>query len=252
MSRTTNPLDKNRFYGCPGRRSLNRELLYAVVYPFVGPGLVAIPSDRAKSAHGFVRNRDWKVHQTAHQGSETIVEITCSDCEDTRALWPHVFQLLLRVTVGQQLQVELIVTNNGDASFQYTGALHSYFAIGHIEQISIAGLEGVSYIDKMDEDVLKNQAGEIHFDRETDRIYVGTTSSCIINDAIKNRALCVSKDGSHSTVVWNPWDKKSAGMADFGNDEYPQMVCIEATNAAGDIKVDAGRSASIATTIKLQ
>ena len=42
-------------------------------------------------------------------------------------------------------------------------------------------------------------------------------------------------------------------MVDFGNDEYPQMVCIEATNAAGDIiKVDAGRSASIATTIKLQ
>jgi glucose-6-phosphate 1-epimerase len=41
----------------------------------------------------------------------------------------------------------------------------------------------------------------------------------------------VSKQGSQTTVVWNPWTKKSAAMPDFGDDEWPQMLCIETANA---------------------
>jgi Aldose 1-epimerase len=29
-------------------------------------------------------------------------------------------------------------------------------------------------------------------------------------------------------VVWNPWDKKAKAMSDFGDEEYKQMVCVEA------------------------
>ncbi|GKV20565.1 hypothetical protein SLEP1_g30666 [Rubroshorea leprosula] len=29
-------------------------------------------------------------------------------------------------------------------------------------------------------------------------------------------------------VVWNPWDKKAKAMADFGDDEYKHMLCVEA------------------------
>lgn len=29
------------------------------------------------------------------------------------------------------------------------------------------------------------------------------------------------------TVVWNPWDKKSKAMADFGDEEYKQMLCVD-------------------------
>lgn len=28
--------------------------------------------------------------------------------------------------------------------------------------------------------------------------------------------------------MWNPWDKKAKSMADFGDDEYKHMVCVEA------------------------
>lgn len=31
-----------------------------------------------------------------------------------------------------------------------------------------------------------------------------------------------------SAVVWNPWDKKSKAMADFGDEEYKHMLCVEA------------------------
>ena len=29
------------------------------------------------------------------------------------------------------------------------------------------------------------------------------------------------------TVVWNPWDKKSKSMVDFGDEEYKQMLCVD-------------------------
>ena len=34
--------------------------------------------------------------------------------------------------------------------------------------------------------------------------------------------------GFFHPVVWNPWDKKAKAMADFGDDEYKHMLCVEA------------------------
>ncbi len=33
---------------------------------------------------------------------------------------------------------------------------------------------------------------------------------------------------SHFSVVWNPWAEKAAAMSDFGDDEFVNMVCVEA------------------------
>jgi glucose-6-phosphate 1-epimerase len=29
-------------------------------------------------------------------------------------------------------------------------------------------------------------------------------------------------------VVWNPWEKKSRSMVDFGDEEYKKMLCVDA------------------------
>lgn len=29
------------------------------------------------------------------------------------------------------------------------------------------------------------------------------------------------------TVVWNPWEKKSKAITDFGDEEYKQMLCVD-------------------------
>lgn len=31
----------------------------------------------------------------------------------------------------------------------------------------------------------------------------------------------------YMTVVWNPWEKKSKAMVDFGDEEYKQMLCVD-------------------------
>jgi len=70
----------------------------------------------------------------------------------------------------------------------------------------------------------------IHFNSEVDRVYLDAPQAVKIEDAKLKRILLVEKTGSHSTVVWNPWVDKAKAMADFGNEEYRRMVCVEAGN----------------------
>ena len=48
------------------------------------------------------------------------------------------------------------------------------------------------------------------------------------------RRLVVDKTGSATTVVWNPWSTKAAGIADLEPDDWRRMVCVETANAADD------------------
>ncbi len=40
----------------------------------------------------------------------------------------------------------------------------------------------------------------------------------------------VKKEGSKATVVWNPWIAKAKAMADFADEEYLTMICVESGN----------------------
>lgn len=48
------------------------------------------------------------------------------------------------------------------------------------------------------------------------------------------RRVIVEKSGSQTTVVWNPWIAKAAAMPDFGDDEWPRMLCIETANTGAN------------------
>ena len=69
------------------------------------------------------------------------------------------------------------------------------------------------------------------FTAETDRLYLNTRSTCVIHDPVWQRHIIVEKSGSDSTVVWNPWIAKAKAMPDFGDNEWPGMLCIETVNA---------------------
>lgn len=49
------------------------------------------------------------------------------------------------------------------------------------------------------------------------------------------RRIRIAKQGSHSTVVWNPWIEKANQMGDLGPDGYLKMLCVESANAAEDV-----------------
>ena len=111
-------------------------------------------------------------------------------------------------------------------------SLHTYFTIGDIRKTQLGGLSGRSYLDKMDGAKKKVQEGPIRFSGETDRVYIETPDAVTVKDEAMNRKITVSKENSLATVVWNPWIEKARRMPDFGDEEWPGMVCVETANAA--------------------
>ncbi len=194
------------------------------------------PSDKAKPAHGFVRTAVWSVSESETLGDgRTRLKLSIADSEATRLLWPHRFRLVIEITVSDNLKVKLMATNTDHKPFICSGALHSYFNISSISNITIKGLAGCAYIDKVDQERRKMQEGAVSIQRETDRIYLDTQADCIIEDRSMHRRIVIAKNGSRTTVVWNPWVEKARRMKDFGDDEYKKMVCVETVNAGTDV-----------------
>ena len=45
----------------------------------------------------------------------------------------------------------------------------------------------------------------------------------------------IAKQGSNSTIVWNPWVEEARAMKDFGDGEWREMICIESANAGKSV-----------------
>ncbi len=194
------------------------------------------PTDTDKPAHGFVRTAVWSVSETETLADKsTRLKLSIIDNEETMKLWPHRFRLELDCTVSDVLTTKLIATNTGSEAVTCGGALHSYFNISAVSNILIKGLEGCAYKDKVDQFRRKVQEGPVSVRSETDRIYLDTKADCIIEDRGMQRRIRISKNGSRTTVVWNPWIDKARNMKDFGDNEYNGMVCVETANADTDV-----------------
>jgi glucose-6-phosphate 1-epimerase len=199
-----------------------------ICWPWFGPHA----SDASKPAHGFARSLDWTLAETAtlHDGRTRVVMTLSSDAA-TLQMWPHAFVLRYTITIGQTLELDLRVDNLGDQPFVFTEALHTYLTVGDVRQIRISGLSGTTYSDKVRQFQRYTDTGDILFTDETDRVYLKTTTPCTVHDPLLTRKIVVSKTGSQATVIWNPWIAKAKAMADFGDDEWPGMVCVETVNA---------------------
>jgi len=220
--------------------------------PVCWPWFGAHPSDPAKPGHGFARTSAWEVRETGSTAQGVWLELGLASNPTTLALWPHPFSLRLRALFGTQLQVELHARNDGDQSFTCTGALHSYFAVSRASDLCITGLEGSSFFDKVGGAPLQ-QEGPIRITAETDRVYQDTTAECVVEDPGLGRRIHIAKEGSRSTVVWNPWSAKAARLEDFGDEEYQGMVCVETANAASDqIALPPGEGHRLQTTIRVE
>lgn len=203
--------------------------------PVCWPWFANHPTDPSKPSHGFARTMPWHVLGTAiGAGGRTELRLGLIDTPATRELWPHDFQLELVITVGPELQLELIARNNGDTPMTCTGALHSYFGVSDVAQIAIHGLEGCTYVDKVDAGQRKVQHGPVTIRGEIDQVYLDTVAECIIADPLAGRQIRIAKSGSRSTVIWNPGELKARNIPDFGAQEYTQMVCVETANALDD------------------
>ncbi|MFH1817763.1 MAG: dihydroxy-acid dehydratase [Pseudomonadota bacterium] len=208
--------------------------------PVCWPWFGAHASEASFPAHGFARTVPWTVTGSRKRNdAKTEITLQLADNEQTRAQWPHATRLSLTVIVSDKLEMHLATTNTGTAPIQVGEALHTYLQISDVGSVTIAGLEGSTYHDKVDHFAKKKQSGAIALKSEVDRVYVNTPADCVIEDAGLNRRIRVAKTGSQSTIVWTPWTEKADKMGDMGKGKsgagWREMVCVESANAMDNV-----------------
>jgi glucose-6-phosphate 1-epimerase len=199
-----------------------------VIFPWFGPR----SDGRPGPAHGFARTIEWTVEATALRDNGDV-EITqaLAPNDTTRAFGYDDFHLRFRVTIGSTLGMELETHNVGGRSLTYEEALHTYLSVAEIEQASVSGLEGTTYIDKTDGFNRKSAGSEpIRIAREADQVHLNAKTPCIVHDPVWNRRIVIEKSGSESTVVWNPWIEKAKDMPDMAREDWKKMICVESAN----------------------
>ncbi len=199
-----------------------------ICWPWFGPHA----TDSQLPGHGFARTVPWEVFETkALPDGSTFLRFGLVESDVTRSQWPHPSTVQLEVTVGRALCTELHTHNAGSTAFELSEALHTYIQISDVTKTTIRGLDNCDYLDKLQDFARFTQKDGIVIENEVDRVYINTAADCLIEDKGLKRAIRIAKQGSMSTVVWNPWTEKADKMGDFGEEGFRSMVCVESGNA---------------------
>ena len=220
--------------------------------PVCWPWLADHPTDPSKPKHGFMRTRQWAVESTARTEQAAELTLRGETTPQDLALWPYRAEVKMHIVAGATLRLELTTRNIGDETFELTEALHSYFQVSDIEQIEVEGFDGLEYLDKTDGYVRKRQTGSITFREEVDRIYLSHTGPAVVRDPGLGRGIVITKSGSTSSVVWNPWRELAQQLGDMNPEDFRRMVCVETTNAGEDIvRLAPGASHTLCAVIQV-
>lgn len=208
--------------------------------------------------HGMVRNLPWvdvsasavaerwpglSVELPAEVAPADVrqVHLALDSHPGTQAVWPHDFAALLTVSLWPgALQVTLHVHNTGVEPWAFTGALHTYLAVEHIDRVTLSGLGGQSEWDALT-DTHAKAADTLRFaapvrdasDLGFDRVYTpqpeatGPFAPLWLQDGA--RVLRIDRSaGWPEVVVWNPGVRHSAALSDLPDDGWQHMLCVEA------------------------
>ncbi|GAB3377027.1 D-hexose-6-phosphate mutarotase [Azotobacter armeniacus] len=185
-------------------------------------------------AHGEVRGRDWQLQDITKENGAVTLAFSLPQPAGGLPGWPHALDLTLAIRLDERLDLSLTTHNPGSYRVALSQALHTYLAVSDIRETSIEGLDGLRYIETLEDWEERQQRGILHFTGETDRIYLDTPPRLDLVDPGWKRRICLEARGSHSAIVWNPWIDKAARLSQFADDAWQRMLCIETANVLDD------------------
>ncbi len=199
--------------------------------PLCWPWFGAHPTDSNSTKHGFARISPWEITSvlTTISGATEIL-MTMQETQASRLNQDVWARLALRLTIGEALSIDLTTINLSEQTLTFTEGLHAYLHVSDIASVQVNGLNGCQYVDSARGNVRKQQSGSVQFSDEVDQVYLNTTATCVLEDPGLTRKVTISKSGSHSTVIWNPWLALATKMDDLGPQEWQTMVCVESVN----------------------
>ncbi|MPV35751.1 D-hexose-6-phosphate mutarotase [Georgenia subflava] len=204
-----------------------------ICFPWFGAGR----EPGMSPAHGFGRLAGWTLVGADDDAGVVTLTLRLTDADVTGVpgaqVWPHPFEATYSITLGSELGLALSVRNTGTDEYSFEEALHTYLHVKDVTGVTVEGLDGARYVDKVSGAESRTQDGPVVFAGETDRVYHSTGTATVV-DPGSARTITVAKSSSANTVVWNPWTAKAAAMPDYDDAEWPTMVCVETANALDD------------------
>ncbi|VVB10667.1 unnamed protein product [Arabis nemorensis] len=194
-------------------------------------------------SHGFARNRFWEIEANPPplpSNCSSKVDLILRSSNDDMKIWSHKFEYRLRVELGLEGDLTLTsrVKNSDGKPFNFTFALHPYFAVSDISEIHVEGLQNIDFLDQQKNRMRSTDHGKvITFNSQLDRIYLSTPDKIRIVDHKKKKTIVVHKEGQVDAVVWNPWEKK---VSDLGVEDYRRFVTVESAAVEKPITLKPG------------
>lgn len=183
--------------------------------------------------HGFARTQCWRVRERADD--RLVLEL--SDSQATRALWPHRFALRLLASIERDaLTLELEVENLDTRAFDFSCALHSYFACAPSTS-SVFGLADCGFEENA---VLQAASAELALAPAPpmDRIYRGPAPALRLECG--DDVLAIEAEGFRDWVVWNPGRAGAEALPDLGAEAANDFLCIEPGCIFESIRLESG------------
>ena len=209
--------------------------------PVIFPQFEQRGPDYTLPRHGLARTRAWALDTHRAGADHALASFTLSDSPETRALWPHGFTLEFTVSLGpNRLDLELHITNTGDTAWPFSAALHTYLAGSDIGQLRLQGLEGCRFLDAVTQGEYIEDHPEKRFAGEIDRIYELVPRSLLLRDG--PRRLTIESETFEDAVLWNPGPEKCVALSDMPDDDWRQMLCVEAAQVLNPPTLQPGDS----------
>ncbi|XP_046403351.1 putative glucose-6-phosphate 1-epimerase [Ischnura elegans] len=195
--------------------------------------------------HGFARIIRWNLEKAPERLASGDVEAVFSlmDNDYTCSLWNHRFRITYRLILREkELHFNIGVYNPSESQpLTFNLLMHTYFKVPDVRRCQITGLYGCTYVDKTrDNTVFREVRDVVGISEFTDRVYHNTPQEHIITNVVSGRKMRIQKYNFPDTVVWNPWIEQAKELPDFGDDEYPNMVCVESGHVSTPLMLHPG------------
>ncbi|KAL5004646.1 hypothetical protein ScPMuIL_018102 [Solemya velum] len=220
-----------------------------LVFPHFGPW-------QHGPQHGFARIKRWKLEipPSKDKHGNVISAFSLEDDEFTRSSWEKRFRLVYTLVLQEkELSFSLVVHSNDQNPFEFTTLLHTYFRTPDVTRTAVIGLQQLKYTDKVNNDqVLEETREAILLSENYDRIYSNCPPEIVVGRIADGNCSAVLRTLNFPDIVlWNPWTEKAKAMSDFGDEEYKNMICVEAGNVSQPIKIDPGQQIEFTQSIQI-
>lgn len=213
-------------------------------WPWFGTNDKNIKNQKAVN-HGFARQLPWKIDSLeADEAGVTLILVLVG--ENQHPLWPNAYQLTQTLFFGQNFKQSLAMSNLSQEDAQYSAALHSYFTVSNPSNVSIDGLTGVSYNDKLT-GTSSIQQQVVSCVGEIDREYHSSEKMTLVDSQWQRKIDIVSRN-CQQWVLWNPGKELANTMADIHPQGEQEYICLEAANTRWQ-RLPAGKTVIISQEI---